>query len=57
LLKQGGLYTVLGQVMRELYFQYFKVELERRNQITISSRAMLSAWVMVTDGKTVVVKL
>jgi hypothetical protein len=30
-------------VIRELYFQYFKVELERRNQISIPNRALLLA--------------
>lgn len=29
--------------MHELYFQYFKVEIERRNQITISDRTLLLA--------------
>lgn len=34
----GELFGMPNQVIRELYFQYFKVELERRNQIKISSR-------------------
>jgi len=39
----GDVFTIPNYVMRELYFQYFKVELERRNQITISDRAILLA--------------
>ncbi|WP_020395682.1 AAA family ATPase [Thiolinea disciformis] len=39
----GEGFVIPNQVIRELYFQYFKVELERRNQITISSRAILNA--------------
>ena len=39
----GEVFAIPNHVMRELYFQYFKVELERRNQITISDRALLLA--------------
>ena len=39
----GEGFVIPNQVIRELYFQYFKVELERRNQITISSRTILNA--------------
>ncbi|WP_020396099.1 AAA family ATPase [Thiolinea disciformis] len=39
----GEVFAIPNHVMRELYFQYFKVELERRNQITISDRAILLA--------------
>jgi hypothetical protein len=39
----GEVFSIPNQVIRELYFQYFKVELERRNQITISDRALLLA--------------
>ncbi len=33
-------FGIPNHVMRELYFQYFKVELERRNQINIPDRAL-----------------
>ena len=39
----GEVFAVPNHVMRELYFQYFKVEIERRNQITISDRTLLLA--------------
>jgi len=39
----GEVFSIPNHVIGELYFQYFKVELERRNQITISSRDMLLA--------------
>ena len=39
----GDIFTIPNHVMRELYFQYFKVEVERRNHITISDRAILLA--------------
>lgn len=39
----GEIFRVPNYVISELYFQYFKVELERRNQITISSRNQLLA--------------
>jgi len=39
----GTVFKVPNHVINELYFQYFKVELERRNQITISSRNLLVA--------------
>ncbi len=39
----GEIFAVPNHVMRELYFQYFKVEIERRNQITISDRTLLLA--------------
>ncbi|WP_020397155.1 AAA family ATPase [Thiolinea disciformis] len=39
----GEVFTIPNHVMRELYFQYFKVEVERRNHITISDRAILLA--------------
>ena len=39
----GEIFVIPNHVMRELYFQYFKVELERRNQISISSRTVLIA--------------
>ncbi|WP_020396007.1 AAA family ATPase [Thiolinea disciformis] len=39
----GDIFTIPNYVMRELYFQYFKVEVERRNHITISDRAILLA--------------
>lgn len=39
----GEVFVIPNQVMRELYFQYFKVELERRNQISIPDRALLVA--------------
>ena len=39
----GEIFVIPNHVMRELYFQYFKVELERRNQISISSRTVLMA--------------
>lgn len=31
----GQIFAIPNQVIRELYFQYFKVELERRNQLVI----------------------
>ncbi len=31
----GSAFSIPNRVMRELYFQYFKVEIERRNQISI----------------------
>ena len=36
----GEVFSIPNYVMQELYFQYFKVELERRNQMTISSQAL-----------------
>ena len=39
----GEVFAIPNHVMRELYFQYFKVEIERRNQITISDRTLLLA--------------
>ncbi|WGZ95802.1 MAG: AAA family ATPase [Candidatus Thiothrix putei] len=36
-------FTIPNHVIRELYFQYFKVELERRNQIRIPDQAVLQA--------------
>jgi hypothetical protein len=39
----GEVFGIPNHVMRELYFQYFKVELERRNQMTISNRAIAVA--------------
>lgn len=39
----GEVFGIPNQVIRELYFQYFKVELERRNQISIPDRALLLA--------------
>ena len=39
----GEVFSIPNYVMRELYFQYFKVELERRNQMTISNRAIALA--------------
>ena len=39
----GEVFAIPNHVIRELYFQYFKVEIERRNQITISDRTLLLA--------------
>ncbi|QTR49410.1 AAA family ATPase [Candidatus Thiothrix anitrata] len=39
----GEVFGIPNHVMRELYFRYFKVELERRNQMTISNRAIAVA--------------
>ncbi len=39
----GEVFVIPNHVIRELYFQYFKVEIERRNQITISDRTLLLA--------------
>ena len=39
----GEVFVIPNHVMRELYFQYFKVELERRNQISIPDRSLLLA--------------
>lgn len=39
----GEVFVIPNYVMRELYFQYFKVELERRNQISIPDRTVLLA--------------
>jgi hypothetical protein len=39
----GEVFSIPNHVIRELYFQYFKVELERRNQISIPNRALLLA--------------
>lgn len=39
----GEVFAIPNHVMRELYFQYFRVELERRNQISIPDRALLTA--------------
>lgn len=39
----GEIFAIPNHVIRELYFQYFKVEIERRNQITISDRTLLLA--------------
>jgi hypothetical protein len=36
-------FAIPNHVIRELYFQYFKVELERRNQIRIPDQAVLQA--------------
>lgn len=40
---EGEVFGIPNHVIRELYFQYFKVELERRNQISISNRTVLQA--------------
>jgi hypothetical protein len=39
----GEVFGIPNHVMQELYFQYFKVELERRNQISIPDRALEQA--------------
>lgn len=39
----GETFVIPNHVIRELYFQYFKVELERRNRISIPDRAVLMA--------------
>nr|CAA6828804.1 MAG: AAA family ATPase [uncultured Thiotrichaceae bacterium] len=39
----GEIFSIPNYVIHELYFQYFKIELERRNQITIASRNLLLA--------------
>ncbi len=39
----GKVFGIPNHVMRELYFQYFKVELERLNQMTIPNRAIAVA--------------
>lgn len=39
----GEVFAIPNHVIRELYFQYFKVEIERRHQITISDRTLLLA--------------
>lgn len=39
----GDVFSIPNHVIRKLYFQYFKVELERRNQISIPNRALLLA--------------
>ena len=39
----GEVFAIPNHVMQELYFQYFKVELERRNQITIPNRGLALA--------------
>ncbi|SDZ95116.1 PD-(D/E)XK nuclease superfamily protein [Thiothrix caldifontis] len=39
----GEIFGIPNHVMQELYFQYFKVELERRNQISIPNRALRMA--------------
>lgn len=39
----GEVFSIPNYVMQELYFQYFKVELERRHQMTISSQALAFA--------------
>ncbi|QTR45736.1 AAA family ATPase [Thiothrix litoralis] len=39
----GQVFAIPNHVIRELYFQYFKVEIERRNHITISDRTLLLA--------------
>jgi len=39
----GEVFSIPNYVMQELYFQYFKVELERRNQMTISNQALAFA--------------
>lgn len=39
----GEVFGIPNHVMQELYFQYFKVELERRNQISIPNRALAVA--------------
>lgn len=36
----GQIFGIPNQVIRELYFQYFKVELEQRNQIKFSRRPL-----------------
>ncbi|MEZ5480023.1 MAG: AAA family ATPase [Thiolinea sp.] len=36
----GDAFVIPNQVMRELYFRYFKVELERLNDLSISTHAM-----------------
>ena len=39
----GEVFAIPNHVINELYFQYFKVEVERRNHITISNRNQLLA--------------
>ncbi len=39
----GEVFAIPNHVMQEMYFQYFKVELERRNQIEIPNRGLASA--------------
>ncbi len=39
----GEVFSIPNHAIQELYFHYFKVELERRNQITIPDRALLLA--------------
>lgn len=39
----GEVFAIPNHVMQALYFQYFKVELERRNQITIPNRGLALA--------------
>jgi hypothetical protein len=39
----GEVFSIPNHVMRELYFQYFKAELERRNQIEIPNRGLATA--------------
>lgn len=41
----SSIYTIPNHAIRELYYQYFKVELERRNQITIPNRAIEQAMI------------
>lgn len=36
----GEVFCIPNHVIRELYYQYFKVELERRNQMSISTQAL-----------------
>ncbi|MBJ6608821.1 MAG: AAA family ATPase [Candidatus Thiothrix moscowensis] len=36
-------FVIPNQVIRELYFQYFKVELEQRNQLTLPRQTLASA--------------
>lgn len=39
----GEVFAIPNHVMQELYFQYFKVELEQRNQVSIPNRALEEA--------------
>jgi hypothetical protein len=39
----GEVFSIPNHAIQELYFHYFKVELERRNQISIPDRALLLA--------------
>ncbi|MDD5391702.1 MAG: AAA family ATPase [Thiothrix sp.] len=39
----GEVFGIPNHAIQELYFQYFKVELERRNEVSIPDRALLQA--------------